>query len=414
MQIVQWPPTCLHNNHQLLSSSGWKYLEVETAFQRSQVIGFLAFPFSYISLVMGTISWHFHHRETVQNNLKFVQKLAVAPFFLIIPTTKVWVMADVCNTTWDLAQKYEIKDNELAVVYLIPMGIFFLVLTLQAIVLRQLNYSLLETTLGSLANLISLCRPTHEESQLQKTLSLYKHETRCSSAVYLTMALTTTFLNLKVLAADSNSIWISLGLACTYSIVTQVYLNFFEKALFPEMLEVDDSPAEVTKSNGPNKDPEAEKKQDQMDSAEETAEDVSRECSLESATNQADKSFKPKGVRNSAEDKECNRTTDAKAQEQIDAAEVKEDDVSSEHHLKTASSIQTPISKDKTTEDNQPSKSNWWKFSQQISKDKLKDKLLEEDNWMHIPSILALVVFFATTSFFAWQLADMRSKFSNY
>ena len=312
---------------------------------------------------MATISWHFHHRETVQNNLKFVQKLAVAPFFLIIPTTKVWVMADVCNITWDLAQKYEIKDTALAVVYLIPIGIFLLVLTLQAIVLRQLKYSLLETTLGSLANLISLCRPTHEESQLQKTLALYKYETRCSSAVYLTMASTTTFLNLKVLAADSNSIWISLGLACTYSIVTQVYLNFFEKTLFPEMLDVDDSPAEVTKSNGPNKDPEAEEKQDQMDSA----------------------------------------------------AEVKEDDdVSSGHHFKTASSIQTPISKDNTTEDNQPSKSNWRKYSQQISKEKLKAKLLEEDNWVHIPSILALVVLFATTSIFAWQQVDMRSKFSNY
>ena len=63
-----------------------------------QIFGFLAYPMSIGSLVLGTISWHFHRKETVLETLTIMDRIKVAPFFILVILTKVWVLADTLNT----------------------------------------------------------------------------------------------------------------------------------------------------------------------------------------------------------------------------------------------------------------------------------------------------------------------------
>ena len=67
-------------------------------FSVMQIIGALSYPISLGSLVLGTISWHFHIKETVLQTLTILDRILVFPFFTAIILTKVWVLTDTLNT----------------------------------------------------------------------------------------------------------------------------------------------------------------------------------------------------------------------------------------------------------------------------------------------------------------------------
>ena len=130
-----------------------------------QKIGSLAYPISFLSLVMGTITWHFHIREVVLENLPITQKAKAGPFFLIIVIQKSWIMADLCFTmttiVWD--------HTELNwLVYLVKALPLFLVIICEMVLHLAMPFPLKTATLGSIANFTTLWRPTHDESQNDK------------------------------------------------------------------------------------------------------------------------------------------------------------------------------------------------------------------------------------------------------
>ena len=57
-------------------------------FTTVQIIASMSYPLSFVSLLLGTISWHFHNKEVVLDTLKWSQKLKVVPFFLVIIVQK--------------------------------------------------------------------------------------------------------------------------------------------------------------------------------------------------------------------------------------------------------------------------------------------------------------------------------------
>ena len=57
-------------------------------FTTVQIIASMSYPLSFVSLLLGTISWHFHNKEVVLDTLKLCQKLKVVPFFLVMIVQK--------------------------------------------------------------------------------------------------------------------------------------------------------------------------------------------------------------------------------------------------------------------------------------------------------------------------------------
>ena len=57
-------------------------------FTTVQIIASMSYPLSFVSLLLGTISWHFHNKEVVLDTLKLSEKLKVVPFFLVIIVQK--------------------------------------------------------------------------------------------------------------------------------------------------------------------------------------------------------------------------------------------------------------------------------------------------------------------------------------
>ena len=204
------------------------------AFSWKQLVGALAFPVSYLSLVLGTLSWHFHIRETVLDNLRFVEKLKICLFFLVTVTTKVWVTSELCNTIQGLVQeKLDTLTSTLGWMPLLPFLIMFCV---QMVLHHNLQFSAKQMWLGSISGLASVRRPTHCESQRSESLRFYRAESVVSSVAYTLMAGVSVMLNMMFIsqsAAKAWESWISLGLACLYTITTQIYTRIFTEVLFP-------------------------------------------------------------------------------------------------------------------------------------------------------------------------------------
>ena len=199
--------------------SVWRYFPTEFTIQ--QKLGFISFPLSFLSLALGTIAWHFHHREIVLNNLRFVQKVKVSPFFLFIILKKVWVLANLFNTL-RLLNYHEF--------IILP---FLLVILAQIVLHLYMGYSLKRTCLGSLANVITLWSPTHEETQMETTLIFYEYETILSSTIHLTLSVVTLLLEVCHLETISNGTWIGLKLVCLSLATSQLYARLFQATLFP-------------------------------------------------------------------------------------------------------------------------------------------------------------------------------------
>ena len=146
-------------------------------FSTLQIIGSLSLPISFLSLLLGTISWHFHVREVVLDNLSLKQKISIAPFFLSIIVTKVWVLAHLLNTVTILAEAQTKLAIGVCIALFTPL---ILIIGIQILLHFILTFSVKSALLGSIANLTTLWRPSHDESQNQQSFTFYKFETLLS------------------------------------------------------------------------------------------------------------------------------------------------------------------------------------------------------------------------------------------
>ena len=213
----------------------WRYYK-GMKFSMVQIIGSLSYPSSFISLLLGTISWHFHVREVILDNLSLTHKLKVVPFFFSITVTKVWTMAHLINTLTSLAE----TNIELQlIVYMVKLLPCLITITSQFILHWKMRFSFQTTILGSLANLTTLWRPTHDESQNQKTIRYYKNETLLSSCLTIIFALINVTLDYTLVPRDEGiswSSWTALTIACTNYFITRLYTRCLMGTLFPNDL----------------------------------------------------------------------------------------------------------------------------------------------------------------------------------
>ena len=190
----------------------------------------MSYPVSFISVLLGTITWHFHSKD-IQNNLTFTEQRRVVPFFLIIILTKSWVMAELCQTisiaTTDWAKVWFYSTVAL---------LFLLLITAQLILHVKMKYSIVESLFGSLANLVSLARPTHDESQNQTTLRFYRIETLISSITYTLLSILNVVMKTSFLPQEDHhwTFWTGIGFALMNSVVTQLYLYCWPGVLFSD------------------------------------------------------------------------------------------------------------------------------------------------------------------------------------
>ena len=221
--------------------AGYRIRDVK--FSVPQIIGFVSYPFSIISLVTGTIYWHFHRKDIIEKEekerLKISDVAKVAPFFTMIIVTKVWVIADTCATLHSLSEtmveNHKWPEVSIQIVKSLPFSLPFIA---QIFLSLKMKLSFKETVMNCLANQISLWRPTHKKEEETSLLPLYKSETRMSSAIYLVLATTSLSLKLQTHLIPENNwnqIWTSqtaMGFAVAYLFVTQFYTTYLSGVLF--------------------------------------------------------------------------------------------------------------------------------------------------------------------------------------
>ena len=206
-----------------------------------QKIASLAYPISFLSLVMGTITWHFHVREVILDNLSMKQKAKAGAFFLTIVFQKSWVLADLCSTMGSTF----LDNTEINwLVYLSKALPLFLVIICEMALYLAMSFPLKTAILGSIANLTTLWRPTHDESKNDKCRRFYKYETILSSLLFFFFSLLSLILNYTMGKKEDNWFWphtLAIGLSCTSLLVSQLYLAYCHEALFPTDIAVDPS-----------------------------------------------------------------------------------------------------------------------------------------------------------------------------
>ena len=223
--------------------AGYRIRDVK--FSVPQIIGFVSYPFSIISLVTGTIYWHFHRKDIIEKKLKISDVVKVAPFFTMIIVTKVWVTADVCATLHTLAETMVEQKNWPEVSIQIAKSLSFsLPFMAQIFLSLKMKLSFKKTVMNCLANQISLWRPTHKKENEPPLLLLYKSETRLSSVIYLVLATTSLCLKLQpelIPENNWNQIWTSytaMGFAVAYLFVTQFYTTCLSGVLFEKEIKI--------------------------------------------------------------------------------------------------------------------------------------------------------------------------------
>ena len=166
------------------------------------------------------------------DSLSFAQKVKVAPFFSCIVLQKVWVMADLCQTLTKIAE-------DSSVLVLTHMAMLLPVLTVVSIQLTlhlAMRFSMREAILGSVANLTTLWRPTHNESLRNQAFLFYKYETLISSILYTEFSAISLTLNYTVVQINGIpwASWTSLGVALTCLIMSQLYIGYGKEVLYPD------------------------------------------------------------------------------------------------------------------------------------------------------------------------------------
>ena len=136
----------------------------------------------------------------------------------------------------ELCQSISIATTDWAKVwfYSTVASLFLLLITAQLILHVKMKYSIVESLFGSLANLVSLARPTHDESQNQTTLRFYRIETLISSIAYTLLSILNVVMKTTFLPHEDHhwTFWTGIGFALLNLVVTQLYLYCWPYVLF--------------------------------------------------------------------------------------------------------------------------------------------------------------------------------------
>ena len=217
---------------------GWQYQDFP--FTLIQLLGILSYPMSIVSLLLGSISWHYHHKENILDSLTLLEKIKVSPFFVFIIVTKVWVMADTCNTLHWTTEFWACNLRKNVGCWLFTHIITFLplmiALIVQLIMHVKTKFTFKQSCLGSMANIVSLGRPTLDESKNKAVSILYCRETTFTSIYYMVLSLLSILL--KVIFPSANyQTWTSyaaVALTVTYILITKLYTNYLSWIVFHE------------------------------------------------------------------------------------------------------------------------------------------------------------------------------------
>ena len=167
------------------------------------------------------------------------ERLQVSPFFVTIIVAKIWVMADTSNTLhW--ATEINIKEsgkdpNQLGLLF-VTLSPLIIAITIQLFLHLKTGFSFKQSCLGSMANMVSIGRPTLDQSQNKLVSNLYYRETIVTSIYYLLLPLICLFLKYRS-PSENYRTWTSftaLALSVFYVVITQVYTNYFSKTIFLE------------------------------------------------------------------------------------------------------------------------------------------------------------------------------------
>ena len=196
-------------------------------FTTLQILGSLAWPVSFITMVLTCISWHYHHKE-VQGSLSWGTKLKVMPFFFVSVCMKVWVLALTSHACKGSA--WSATPVMLIIVY-------------QVILHKTIGFASKDVVSGAVHNLSGLGRPTVDTLQSTKVCRFYNVETVASSLVYMAMAVALLVLfHFDILQAQQNGMWYAcaaIALTVVHLVVTQIYLRLCNQLLFPDDQDID-------------------------------------------------------------------------------------------------------------------------------------------------------------------------------
>ena len=187
-----------------------------------QYLGLAAYPMSIASLAMGSLTYQ-KIKDELNNNLGFMAKAHVAPFFLVVSFTKIWTLTEFMTNLHEV-------DVNLTLFPVIAVALIQYVLHLAMKVDWQ------DSFFCTIGNLSSLRRP---ENNQKVSLRLFKFESLISAITYGLMAFGSYELHQSGHLDKTKTLtstYISVGLLVAYILVTQSYLWFkcLRKTLFTE------------------------------------------------------------------------------------------------------------------------------------------------------------------------------------
>ena len=209
-----------------------------------QIVSSVACPLSILSSFSTCVTWHFFE-QAKKHDLSFFTQIKVAPFFMPIIITKLWVLS-----------RFSAQVNAMGYPYLITVAPSLLFLIYQ-FGLFTASFCVRDSAFAhALSNMTSLRRPSHDPSQVGKVIGFYRLETVTSSLICLSWAIFSKVLSHSnpdemVLSSHyPNFSWIGITLTCASFLLTQLYLRTESgiKLLFPEGINENDND-QTTKGN---------------------------------------------------------------------------------------------------------------------------------------------------------------------
>ena len=165
---------------------------------------------SFVSLTLGSVTQQ-RLREEINDEFGIVEKASVAPFFLVVCITKVWILTELMWTLHEV-------NWYLTLIPVIALGAIQLTLHLVMKVEWQ------ESVFSMVGNLTTVRRP---EASHKTCLKLFKVEAITSAVTYCLMTVLSLSLRNSGPLDGAKTMprkFISLGLLVIYVLVSQSYL----------------------------------------------------------------------------------------------------------------------------------------------------------------------------------------------
>ena len=115
--------------------------------------------------------------------------------------------------------------------FIVKVSPYLIMVGLQLVLHLTMSFSVKSAVLGSIANLTTLWRPTHNELHNKKTLRFYRYNTLLSSVIHIFEAFICLLLDHTVGEGTCWSSLVALALGCISFFVSQVYVYCLKDSL---------------------------------------------------------------------------------------------------------------------------------------------------------------------------------------